>query len=230
MWGIVAAVVIVLAVGAWWATVPCHLQEGWVRAAPEAVMERGKAAALFLVARRALRAGARSFNYQRSTRTYELFRDYMVNFTMPADGRAVGVPAPAKSDWVTGVVVRQGEVVPMPCCEKIKCEMRAHGLDPDGKMARDWDVAGPYYDVERAAKSWPTENGAPVPPAKGGKSAEFIDQDLTAALKAPGALAPGAVVASQCSGACDFCSAFDAQGRCINRSAQYWKGCGAQAT
>lgn len=228
MLGWAVAVLLVLAVFlvAVAARVPCHLQEGWVRAQPAGgPLAVGTARSLFQVLRHARRAGARSFNYTRSTRYYELFSDYLVNFTMPGPGFAPGQPGPF--DTVTGVVVRPGEAVPAPCCEKIKCEMRMFGLDPDGKMQRDWDRAGPYYDVAKAAQSWQVVGGRAVPPDKQGKSDQFIDHDLTAALKAPGAQAPGAKPAAECGGQCDFCQERDAAGRCVNRAAQYWKGCAA---
>ncbi len=207
---------------------PCHVQEGWSRVVlPGQSMGKGTAGSLYSVVRIAKKAGARSFNYNKQTKEYELLRDYLVNFTQPMDFQG-GAIVPGVH--VTGLLVDPASPPPAPCCEKIKCEMRAFGLDPDGNMKRDWDKAGPYYDVAAAAASWPkSAAGRPLPPAGPADHSAYVDYNLTSALKAPGAKAPAGLDASgalqyaqspQCPG-CDICSPSD-KGGC---NAKYWFGC-----
>jgi hypothetical protein len=213
---------------------PCHVQEGWSRVLPAGkAKEKGKARMLFMVARRAAAVGAKSFNYNRATQEYELFDDWLVNFTQPVDFDGDKIVA---GPHVTGVMADPANPPPAPCCEKIKCEMRAFGLDPDGNMKRDWAAAGPYYDVAAAAKEWPkNKDGARLPEEGATDKAPFVDHTLTNALQEPGAKAPAGLNPDgslrfakppKCGGSCDFCVP-DGKGGC-NPSAAFWHGCNAR--
>jgi hypothetical protein len=213
---------------------PCHVQEGWTRVLPSGEpMERGKARMLFMVVRRAAAIGAKSFNYNKMTGEYVLFSDWLVNYTQPVDfvGNTI-VPGP----HVTGVLADPANPPPAPCCEKIKCEMRAFGLDPDGNMKRDWATAGPYYNVAAAAQQWPKNGDGAAQPTEGAADkTPFVDHTLTNALQSPGAKAPAGVNADgslrfakppKCGSSCDFCVP-DGKGGC-NPTAAFWHGCNAR--
>lgn len=232
-WALLLLVIVLAAVAAVRATMnyPCHVQKGWWRVLPDGSrpMETGRARGLYQVVRRAAKAGAKSFNYNEKTGDYELFADWLVNFTQPADvvGSTIQ-PGP----HMTGVLADPAHPPPAPCCEKIKCEMRAFGLDPDGNMKRDWAAAGPFYDVSKAAGQWPkSADGKTLPPDAQPRD-QFVDQELTASLKKPGAKAPAGLnsdgtlrfaQSGGCGGSCDFCA-----GPKCNPTAAFWHGCNAR--
>ena len=229
--------------------IACEIQERWWRITPPGVTPAatGTSAALFLVVRKARKMGARSFNYNRASGRYEIFSQWLMNWTQPVDYVVSGaVPMPmARAVHVTGTVADGTTVVaPAPCCEKIKCEMRAYGLFPDGRSLRDWSRANPadsgdthYYDVKKAAAEWPSKDGTAQPPAKVSKDAALVDAALETRMKLTGKAIVGHApdgsiqLASDgpgCSGACDFCTGVDGKGNCLNPTAAFWYGCNDQ--
>lgn len=80
----------------------------------------------------------RSFNYNPATGAYQLFEDWLINWTIRSGKGAStykdGILSPISNVRVTGTINRPGEVAPSECLQKIKAEMRVHGLDGDGKM------------------------------------------------------------------------------------------------
>jgi hypothetical protein len=234
MLGLIVVVLVVLVVAAaamalvrQKMSVPVLKQEGWWRVLPDGSKptKTGKARSFYAVAKIAKKTeGIKSFNYNTETGKYELFDKWLVNFTQPMDIEGTQAPYTIKrGPHVTGVLIPEGGgKIPFPCCAKIKCEMAAFGLDATGALhpSRDLD-ADPYYDVAKAAATWPGKKNSQgkiqaTPPAAGANAmGEFVDHDLTRAVKeagkAPVGLNPdGTIKVAEDSGTCggedcDFC-------------------------
>lgn len=234
--------------------IPCHLQPRWWRVTPPGVtpLQSGTANSLFAVLRLAQQRGAKSFNYSYQTKAYQIFSQWLVNWTQPIDIVVTGV-APSQSfsytqqvGHVTGVLATPAAgPVPSPCLQKIMCEMSAHGMHPDGKSMRNWanaggppDVDTNYYDVAAIAKTWPTtgtENIKSPQPMSTAQKKPYIETALMAKLKASGQAITGSVTTLDATGAPvkTYTTAVVpppcTSGACdfcgLNSTKQFWYGC-----
>jgi hypothetical protein len=227
--------------------IPCQLQPRWWRVTPPGVtpLKTGTANSLFAVLRLAKQSNAKSFNYSYVTKTYQIFSEWLVNWTQPID-IVVTKSSPGQTfsytqtvGHVTGAVGGPTDGVPSPCMRKVACEMAAHGMHPDGKSMRNWANAGVpkvdtnYYDVKAAAALWPTgtsgaTEGVKVPPVITIESKKpFIQTALIQRLKASGQAINGKDAAGNITtapppepcteGACEFCG--------TNSTKEFWYGC-----
>lgn len=232
-------------------TIPCQVQDRWWRVTPPGVkpLATGRAMSLFAVIRAGHAAGAKSFNYSYKTGNYQLFADWLVNWTQPIDILPQTGPngerftPTEKVEHCTGTLATGTPpmVAPAPCCRKIRCEMEAHGMMTHGKSQRDWNSQEDmnYYDTSAARKSWPDNDGTPQPPANltTAMKQPYLDTETMDKVKksgqAIGMIGPDGKPApvpppDDCTEAnCDFCQSFDANGNCANSTAKFWYGCNA---
>lgn len=145
-------------------------RRGYWRIPPPGVMplEQGTASSHWMALRAAKNYSTdgkicRSYNYNPATGAYQLFEDWLVNWTIRSQAGASkyenGTLTPIKNALITGMIENEFANVPFECVLKTRAEMFIYGMDPDGKISKLRDLADgsgtkiPYKDqaIQEAA-------------------------------------------------------------------------------